>query len=100
MKPYSLTKHVRTNFQGQTKFILEDPDRQAGQWVEAFQRITEDLPEPAGAYLSNIRYTQSMDLQETKQVQQKHHHQHHRQHKIRKADGRGGGAGEITSSAF
>ena len=75
-----------TNEQGQTKFILEDPDRQAAQWVEAFQRISEDLPEPAGAYLSNIRYTQSMDLQETKQIQQR---------KIRKGDGKGG---EVASA--
>jgi hypothetical protein len=59
--------------------MLEDPERQAGKWVETFVRISEDLPEPAGMYLSNIRYTQSMDLQETKQNQQR---------KIKKADGR------------
>jgi len=67
---------------------LEDPDRQAAKWVEAFQRISEDLPEPAGAYLSNIRYTQSMDLQETKQNQS-----HQQRTKIRKPDGRTGGGG-------
>lgn len=56
--------------------------------MEAFQRISEDLPEPAGAYLSNIRYTQSMDLQETKQIQQQ-------QRKIRKNDSR---QGEVASA--
>jgi len=57
--------------------------------VEAFQRISEDLPEPAGAYLSNIRYTQSMDLQETKQIQQQ------QQRKIRKNDSK---QGEVASA--
>ena len=76
--------------QGQTKFILEDPEKQAAAWVEAFQRITEDLPEPAGAYLSNIRYTQSMDLQEAKHLEKQ-------QRKIRKTDGRLAG-GEVATA--
>jgi hypothetical protein len=72
---------------------LEDPDRQAASWVEAFQRITEELPEPAGAYLSNIRYTESMDLQESIQDQQPH--PQHR--KIRKPDIKPG-AGDAASA--
>jgi hypothetical protein len=85
---------------GQTKFILEDPNRQAAQWVEEFQRITEELPEPAGAYLSNIRYSQSMDLQDRKsQPQLHHHHQNNKhQHKIRKADAKAPGGD--AASAF
>jgi hypothetical protein len=77
--------------------MLEEPDRQAASWVEAFQRISEDLPEPAGAYLSNIRYTQSMDLQETKQAQQQSSH-HNR--KIRKGHEARGTAGGEAASAF
>ena len=72
---------------------MEDPDRQAASWVEAFQRITEELPEPAGAYLSNIRYTESMDLPDSTQDQQPHP----QQRKIRKADTKLG-AGDAASA--
>jgi len=66
--------------------MLEDPEKKATQWVEAFQRIAEDLPEPAGAYLSAIRYTQSMDLQEIKSSQQQPQSGQHSRGKIRKGE--------------
>jgi hypothetical protein len=65
---------------------LEDPEKKATQWVEAFQRIAEDLPEPAGAYLSAIRYTQSMDLQEMKASQAQTQPGQHSRGKIRKGE--------------